>query len=115
MIELTKVQRTRFEDILVQWQAAVDLRHRQAGFTHPSDKVRYQLGGKYARFDIGGSGAFMVEIITGTVHNIKGYGKVYKEKVVGNIYNPDFTGSVLVRDRFRNGHYSNNADGSVRS
>ena len=106
-------RKARFDEILIQWQAAVDARHAAEGFTHPSDKVHYHVGGKYARFDIRGSGAFMVEIETGTVYGIKGYGKINKAKNSGNIYDPGFNGSVLVRDRFRYGRFVNNSDGSI--
>jgi hypothetical protein len=114
-MNLTSNQSRVFDAMLISWQAAVDAKHAASGFTHPSDKVYYHVGGnnKYARFNIGGSGAFMVEIETGIVYGIKGYGKVYKEQNSGNIYNPGFNGSVLVRDRFRYGHFTNNPDGSI--
>ena len=112
MTNITAI-RQRFDDIMVQWQDVVDAKHAASGFTHPSDKVHYHLASKYARFDIGGSGAFMVELNTGTVYGIMGYGKVDKKKNSGNIYDQGFNGSVLVRDRFRYGRFTNNADGSI--
>lgn len=99
--------------IMVQWQAAVDHKHYViSGFTHISDKVHYHIGEKYARFDVGGSGAFMVEIETGTVYGIMGYGKVDKKKNSGNIYDRGFDAEVLVRDRFRRGRFTNLPDGT---
>ena len=113
---LTQEQKARFDEILVQWQAASNADTvKRFGHLVNQDVTHYHVGGKYARFDIGGSGAFMVEIETGTVYGIKGYGKINKAKNSGNIYDPGFNGSVLVRDRFRYGRFVNNADGSVKS
>jgi hypothetical protein len=105
-----------FEAILPKWQEAVNLKHYGvSGFLHhPADQVRGTFGQKYARLDIGGSGAFMVDILDGFIYSIKGYGKVDKKKVIGNIYCPTFGASVLVRDRFRHGRFENNPDGSLR-
>jgi hypothetical protein len=114
LVFLNLEQEARFDEILVQWQAAVDAKHAASGFTYPSDKVHYHIGGKYARFDIGGSGAFTVEMETGTVYGVKAYGHVNKAKNSGNIYDPGFNGAVLVRDRSRYGQFVNNSDGSVR-
>lgn len=115
LVFLTLEQEARFNEVLVSWQAAVDAKHAASGFTHPSDKVHYHVGGKYARFDVGGSGAFMVNIETGIVYGIKGYGKVNLKKASGNIYDPGFNGSVLVRDRFRYGTFDNCQDGTPRA
>ena len=105
----------RFTEVLDQWQAAVDARHAASGFTHPSDKVHVHIGAKYARFDIGSSGAFMVNMVTGVVYGIMGYGKVNKKKASGIIFHPDFNGSVLARDRFRYGNFDNAPDGTPRT
>jgi hypothetical protein len=114
-MNLAESQRIRFDEIMVQWQAAVDRQHYEvSGYTHPSDQVHYHVGKTYARFDIGGSGAFMVEIETGNVYGIKGYGKVYKDQNSGNIYDPGFKGAILMRDRFRYGHFTNEPDGMGR-
>jgi len=103
----------RFNEVLAQWQAAVNADHTAKGFTnHPADQVHGHYGAKYARLDVGGSGAFMVEIATGIVYGIKGYGVVDKKKISGNIFNPLFNGSVLVRDRFRRGRFMNHTDGT---
>ena len=50
----------------------------------------------------------------GTVYGIKSYGKINKAKNSGNIYDPRFNGSVLVRDRFRYGRFTNNSDGCAQ-
>ena len=83
----------RFDAILAQWQDAVNARHVAEGFTnHPADQVHGHYGAKYARLDVGGSGAFMVELSTGRVYGIMGYGKVDKKKISGSIFNPLFNG-----------------------
>ena len=106
---------SRYAEILAAWQAAINEKHYNAdGFTYPADKAYGSFGHKYARLNVGGSGAFMVEIESGIIYGIRGYGKVDKKKVSGNIYDPAFNASVLVRDRFRYGHFENNADGSLR-
>lgn len=102
----------RFAVVLWQWQAAANREHYDVSeYTHPNDQVHGHFGAKYARLDIGSSGAFMVELSTGTIYGIKGYGKVDKKKNVGNIALID--AAVLVRDRFRHGRFVNNANGSI--
>jgi hypothetical protein len=107
----TESQCAAFDALLPLWQEAVNKRHYD-GFTHPADQVHGHYGKKYARLDIGGSGAFMVEIGTGSIFAIKGYGKVDLKKNVGNAYDPNFDAAVLVRDRFRHGRFTNHPDGS---
>jgi hypothetical protein len=112
---LTQAQYDRIEAVMAQWQAADNEKHYvTSGFTHPNDQVHGHCGAKYMRLDIGGSGAFMVHIVFGFIYGIKGYGKVDKNKVSGNIYDPNFDAAVLVRDRFRYGRFENNSDGSLR-
>ena len=111
----TKHHEDRFNIVLMAWQRAANRGHYEISkFTHPNDQVHGHFGAKYARLDIGGSGAFMVDIASGLIYGIMGYGKVDKKKVSGNIYHPNFDGAVLVRDRFRYGRFENNADGSLR-
>ncbi len=110
----TKI-RDRFNAVLAAWQAADNHEfYTVQGFTHPNDQVHGTFGAKYARLDTGSSGAFMVDIHSGLIYGIMGYGKVDKKKVSGNIYDPNFDGAVLVRDRFRYGRFENNPDGSLR-
>jgi hypothetical protein len=100
-----------FDRVLLAWQAAVNERHYSVEkFTHSADQVHGHYGAKYAKLDIAGSGAFMVDIESGIIYQIKGYGKVDKKKNIGNIYDPNFDAVVLVRDRFRYGHFENNPD-----
>lgn len=113
--KVSVVQDARFQMALEQWQNAVNHAHYDMShFTTPADQVHGHFGAKYARLDVGGSGAFMVEIETGLIYGIMGYGKIDKKKVSGNIYDPNFDAAVLVRDRFRYGRFENNADGSLR-
>jgi hypothetical protein len=105
----------RIEEVLDSWQKAVNKKHYEFdGFTFPSDYCHATIGGKYVRFDIGGSGAFMVDIATGTVYGIRAYGKINKDKNIGNVYDQGFNGEVLVRDRFRYGKFANSPDGSIK-
>jgi len=69
-------------------------------------------GAKYIRLDTGTSGAWMLEISTGNIFGIKGYGQVDRAKCVGNILDPSFNGSVLFTDRFRYGRFDNRKDKS---
>lgn len=111
---VTQEQYDRFETVLAQWQAADNLQHYHISkFTYPNDQVHGHFGAKYARLDIGGSGAFMVDIACGIIYGIMGYGKVDKKKCSGNIYDPNFSGAILKRDRFRYGRFTNNSDGSL--
>ena len=107
------IDTTRIDAILSQWHEA----HRQdfvrSGYTNLLDTFDTQemkhmhIGAKYARFDVGGSGAWMMDINTGVVYGIKGYGVVDKKKIVGNVNDPTFDGVVLFRDRFRRGRFDN--------
>jgi len=102
----TDVFLVQFAAILTQWQAAVNHQHYEVeGYTHPADQVHGTFGAKYARLDIGGSGAFMVDLATGDVYGIKGYGQVDKKKVFGNIFDPTFDAAVLVETRFKYGRF----------
>jgi hypothetical protein len=65
------------------------------------------IGDRYIRLDVGGSGAFMLDAETGIIYGIKGYGKVDKKKIAGNINDPCFDGAILFRDRFRHGRFDN--------
>jgi len=65
------------------------------------------IGAKYVRLDTGTSGAWMLEISTGNIFGIKGYGQVDRAKCTGNILDPSFNGAVLFTDRFRYGRFNN--------
>jgi hypothetical protein len=97
--------------VLDQWHEAHRAEYIRSGYTQPNfdtqEEKHGHIGGKYMRLDVGGSGAWMLEMATGDVYQIKGYGKIDKKKCGGNIYAPDFDGSVLFRDRFRHGRFDN--------
>lgn len=101
------------ERALNQWHEAHRQQFVRDGYTNllasfdTQEEKHGHVGGKYMRLDVGGSGAWMVELATGIVYGIKGYGKVDKKKIAGNIYAPDFDGTVLFRDRFRHGRFDN--------
>lgn len=103
------------DTVLGQWQYAVNVKHYEIeGYTHPADQVHGHYGAKYARLDIGGSGAFMIDMIFGDIYGIAGYGKVDKKKVSGNIYNPTFHGGTLLVTRFRYGRFDLRTKTEVR-
>ena len=103
----------RVLQILDQWHEA----HRAAHLRlYPNadlknfdsyDEKHAHVGAKYIRLDTGGSGAWMLEIATGIIYQIKGYGKVDKKKIAGDINEDWFNGLVLFRDRFRHGRFDN--------
>ena len=83
-------------------------------FSDSLNGVRFTTGKNFFHLVIGSSSAFMVEIATGTIYGNKGWLKVDRAKIVGNAYDPTFDAAVLIRDRFRYGHFENNPDGSLR-
>ena len=110
---LTGEQKDRIALIAKQYQVAVDHNHYDVNkFTFDSDKVHFHVGAKYIRLDIGGSGAFMIDIESGLIYGIKGYGVVDKKKVSGNAWDTNFDGAHLLRTRFQKGRFTNNSDGS---
>ena len=107
----------RVSEILNQWHEA----HRQ-DFIRAEYSLEYfdvreekhaHVGGKYIRLDVGTSGAWMLEISTGIIYGIKGYGTPDKKKIAGNLNDPSFNGGVLFRDRFRHGRFDNRTQSQV--
>lgn len=100
-------------EVLDQWHEAHRADFIAQGMTNlmltfdTQEQKHAHIGAKYVRLDVGGSGAWMLEIATGLIYNIKGYGKVDKKKIAGNINDPAFDGAVLFRDRFRHGRFDN--------
>jgi len=101
--------------VLDQWHEAQRQSYHREYVPGPDEIKRFNereekhghIGGKYMRLDVGTSGAWMLEMATGDVYQIKGYGKIDRKKCAGNIYAPDFDGAVLFRDRFRHGRFDN--------
>lgn len=104
----------RLESVLLAWEEAntADLNARFGSGSKTTTKG--VIGGKYVHFVIGSSSAFLVDIATGIIYGNKGWLKVDKSKIVGNAYDPNFNAAVLIRDRFRYGHFENAQDGSLR-
>lgn len=98
---------------LNQWHEAHRADFVRSGYTNLLDSFDVQeqkhghLGDRYMRLDVGSSGAWMLELATGDVYGIKGYGKIDRKKCAGNIYDPTFDGAILFRDRFRHGRFDN--------
>lgn len=103
----------KIEAVLSQWHEAHRADFVRKGFTNLLDTFDTQeqkhahIGNKYVRLDVGGSGAWMLEIATGDIFGIKGYGVPDKKKIVGNVGDPQFDGALLWRDRFRRGRFDN--------
>lgn len=103
----------RLEQVLSQWHEAHRADFVRSGYTNllstfdSQYKKHSHIGNKYVRLDVGGSGAWMLEISTGDVFGIKGYGVVDRKKVVGNVNDITFDGALLWRDRFRHGRFDN--------
>jgi hypothetical protein len=103
----------RFDQILSQWHEAHRADFVRRGYTNllptfdTQEQKHTHTGAKYVRLDVGGSGAWMVEISTGVIYGIKGYGIPDKKKIAGDINDPTFNGEILFRDRFRKGRFDN--------
>ena len=121
---MTYLERTQPELIdrlklhLAQWHEAHRQQFIRDGYTNllPSFDEREQkhihIGDKYVRLDVGGSGAWMLEVATGNIYGIKGYGVPNKAKIAGNLNDLQFDGAVLFRDRFRHGRFDNRKVGA---
>ncbi len=103
----------RIEQILSQWHEAHRQQFVRDGLTNSlptfdtQEQKRGTVGAKYIRLDVGGSGAWMLEITTGVIFGIKGYGTPDKKKIAGDINDSAFDGAVLYRGRFRHGRFDN--------
>src|SRR5712692_4958587 len=112
---------TRLEQLLAQWHEAHRQQFVRDGYTNllasfdTQEKKHIHVGAKYARLDVGGSGAWMLEMTTGIVYGIKGYGTPDKKKIAGNINDSNFDGAILFRDRFRRGRFDNRAAQAVEN
>jgi len=101
------------ERILGEWHEAHRADFVKSGYTNllptfdTQEEKHGHVGATYMRLDVGGSGAWMLELSTGDVYGIKGYGVIDRKKCAGNVFDPEFNGSVLFRDRFRRGRFDN--------
>ena len=77
-MELTAEQTARIEEILRQWHESgredFERGYTSLDYDSPTYSKHFHVGGKYIRLDAGTSGAFMVEIESGIVYEIKAYG-----------------------------------------
>jgi hypothetical protein len=76
----------RLADKIAQEQAERKKREfpRSFGVSGP-DKVMIKVGRKYANIDVGESGRYMVELSTGDIYGIKGYGVIHRGHYYGNL------------------------------
>ena len=51
----------------------------------PNMIARTKIGGKYAKVDVGTSGKYMVEMDTGRIFGIKGYGVIHRGHSYGTL------------------------------
>jgi hypothetical protein len=110
---LTSEQVNRIETIIKQWHEAgrkdFEKNYSNLAYDYPTYSKNYHVGGKYVRLDTGTNGAFMVEISTGIVYEIKAYGVPNKRKIVGEAWKPTFHGAQLEDAKFIRGSYDNRA------
>lgn len=120
MSDTRKIQQAKMDNLMDRWMAASRADYiANYGDKYPesaakASATRYTTGAKMFHLVIDSSSAFLVDIETGTIYGNKGWLKVDRQKIVGNAYDPNFDAAVLVRDRFRYGHFENNSDGSLR-
>ena len=112
----TQEQEIAIAKLCIRWMTAIKADYIARYGTEYSnyDSTSYSVGKTFFHLVIGSSSAFLVDIESGTIYGNKGWLKVDKQKIVGNAYDPQFDAAVLVRDRFRYGHFTNNCDGSLR-
>ena len=108
----------RIDALCQRWQDANKAdyikRYGEASALSNYASTRYTIGQKFFHLIIGSSSAFLVDRETGIIYGNKGWAKVDRDKIIGNAYDPNFDARVLVRDRFRYGHFENAQDGSLR-
>lgn len=51
----------------------------------PQMVCKVKIGRKYANVDVGASGAYMVEMATGSIYSIKGYGVIHRGHYFGTL------------------------------
>ncbi len=101
----------RLLEVMDQWHEAHRAQFVQDGFTRSletfdaHEEKHAHVGAKYVRLDVGTSGAWMLELSTGDIYGIKGYGQVDRKKCVGNILDPAFNGAALFTYRFHHGRF----------
>ena len=112
-MELTEIQVTRIKEILHQWheygRAEFEREYTNLDYDSPMYTKSYRVGEKYIHLLNGTSGAFMVEVATGIVYEIKGWGVPNKRKIVGEAWKPTFNGAQLADCRYIRGSYDNRA------
>ena len=109
--KLTNEQEARIKTILSQWHEAgrveFERDYTNLDYDNPTYSKHFHVGGKYIRLDKGTSGAFMIEIESGIVYEIKAYGVPNKKKIVGEAWKPTFHGTQLKDAEYTRGSYDN--------
>jgi hypothetical protein len=117
MAKPTYLQSSAIESLVVRWfeAAKADYIERYGAkneqYCVGYERTKYTTGKNFFHLVIGSSSAFLVDIETGIIYGNKGWLRADKNKIIGNAYDPNFSATVLVRDRFRYGHFENCTDG----
>lgn len=110
-MKLTQEQQARIETIIKQWhearRAEFEASYSNLKYDSPAYSKTYQVGAKYVHLLDGRTGAFMVDLDTGLIYEMKGYGVPNKQKIAGNAWDPTFDGAQLHKCRYVRGRYDN--------
>ena len=69
-----------------QWERDQARGHDYPLSVHEQQMVcRIKMGRKYANIDVGTSGKYMVELATGAIYGIKGYGVIHRGHYYGTL------------------------------
>ena len=69
--------------VLIEVQYNTVLKKRYPSLS--AEPVTVKIGRKYANIDIGNSGRYMVELATGNIYGIKGYGVIHRGWKFGSL------------------------------
>lgn len=82
------IVRERLETLVKELDDLEKQAHEAKGLKFARDLVHWQLRKKFYAIDIGSSGAYLVEVLTGEIYNISGYGRPdYNKKKKADIGN----------------------------
>lgn len=79
----------KIEAFRAKLEEQVKARYIKDGLTdpvhEPHTRCTVKYGGKYARVDVGTSGRYMVDMATGEIFGIKGYGVIHRGHKYGTL------------------------------
>lgn len=110
-MQLTAQQEDKVREILSQWHEAgrksFERDYPNLDYDSPHYAKSFRIGGKYVHLISGTSGAFMLEVESGIIYEIKAWGVPNKKKIAGNAWEDKFHGAQLEDCRFIRGPYDN--------